>query len=62
MPNTELLRSSTCAARLAILCAIVAGCSGEEPVNIGDGELLVDRTSLSSYRGIWEGYVEGHTL
>jgi hypothetical protein len=41
--------------------ALVAGC-GSDQVNIGDGQLNVDKNSLSSYAATWEGYVEAYTF
>lgn len=40
--------------------AALAGCS-DDPVSLG-GEVAVDRSALSSYAAVWEGYVEAFTF
>jgi hypothetical protein len=49
-------------ARWPLVAAIVAisGCS-DDPVSLG-GAVAVDRSALSSYAAVWEGYVEAHTF
>jgi hypothetical protein len=48
-----------CWALLAAVAAIF-GCS-DDPVSLG-GEVAVDRSALSSYAAVWEGYVEAYTF
>jgi hypothetical protein len=55
---TRPLRGA-CWALLAAVAAI-AGCS-DDPVSLG-GEVAVDRSALSSYAAVWEGYVEAYTF
>lgn len=45
---------------MLVLLAGVAGCS-DDPVSLG-GAVAVDRSALSSYAAVWEGYVEAHTF
>lgn len=49
-------------ARWPIVAAIAAisGCS-DDPVSLG-GAVAVDRSALTSYAAVWEGYVEAHTF
>jgi hypothetical protein len=49
-------------ARWPLVAAIAAlsGCS-DDPVSLG-GAVAVDRSALSSYAAVWEGYVEAHTF
>ncbi len=46
----------------ALITGLVAACSSEDPVDIGDGNLVVDKSSLSTYAGVWRGYVEAYTF
>jgi hypothetical protein len=49
-------------ARWLLIAAIAAvpACS-DDPVSLG-GAVAVDRSALSSYADVWEGYVEAHTF
>lgn len=42
------------------LLATTGGCA-DDPVSLG-GAVAVDRSSLSTYAAVWEGYVEAHTF
>lgn len=45
-----------------LAAGLVAGCAGNGGVNIGDGEVAVDKDALESYAGDWSGYVEAYTF
>jgi hypothetical protein len=45
---------------LVAAIAAISGCS-DDPVSLG-GAVAVDRSALSSYAAVWEGYVEAHTF
>jgi hypothetical protein len=38
------------------------GCGSDDSVNMGDGEIGYDKSSLASYAATWEGYVEAYTF
>ncbi len=46
---------------IAITWGMGLGCSSE-PDNIGDGNVAVDKTKLSSYAASWDGYVEAYAF
>jgi hypothetical protein len=45
---------------MLILLAAVTGCS-DDPVSLGS-TVAVDRSALSAYAAVWEGYAEAHTF
>ncbi|MBN1611772.1 MAG: hypothetical protein JW940_34380 [Polyangiaceae bacterium] len=53
---------STALGVCALACGLAAGCASSGTANIGDGELSVDKTELSSYAAAWNGYVEAFSF
>src|SRR5262245_32135807 len=48
------------AQRVLVPACLVLGACSADPVNLGDGRLGVDRSALSSYAAVWEGYAEAY--
>lgn len=46
----------------SVMGSLMIGCSSSGNANIGDGELTVDRSALSSYAAEWTGYIEAYTF
>jgi hypothetical protein len=57
--NASSIRISFRKPVVAAACLALIGC-GTDPVNIGDGDEELDKSSLSSYAAVWDGYVEAH--
>jgi hypothetical protein len=62
-PGTQPLHARPLRGARWLLVAAVAAISGcsDDPVSLG-GEVAVDRSALSSYAAVWEGYVEAFTF
>lgn len=50
------------AAVLGILPVLLVGCGGEDPVDIGDGDVGQSGERLSDYADVWVGYAEAATF
>jgi hypothetical protein len=57
--NASSIRISFRKPVVAAACLALIGC-GTDPVNIGDGDEELDKSSLSSYAAVWDGYVEAY--
>jgi hypothetical protein len=42
--------------------ALVAACSGDDPVDLGSGPVEQQRSGLAAFSGSWDGYAEGYAF